>query len=363
MIFRKFKKLIKESRREIFLEERERGVMRSEILDFMKNHPVILLKPQSFLYIFKYSSIRYSSAFAALSLVIIFGVSSAANNALPGDVLYNVKVGVNEKVLGLLQVSDESKAQYEIKLTETRLEEIEKVSSKDNLDEKAKDDFVLLLNKSIKKVQNYSLSIENNNNPELSLKINSELEASLNAHKEILSEISKEKENEKDSSVSDNIRGLLSNVNDNISKVQKNRQGSEDNVFAKSSTDVKESAEGKLKAVENKVNEVSNFIEKNKDLMGEESYDSAKANLDLAKSTIEDGKNDLDAENYNSAFLKFQKAMRIAQETHISVKGSIDFKINVPKVKESDKVYEDDEIRSKEGEINTDQPIHSKGMW
>src|SRR3989344_1027595 len=163
MIFRKFKKLIKESRREIFLEEREKGVMRSEILYFIKNNPAVLSKPQSFLYIFKYSSIRYSLAFAALSLVMIFGVSSAANNALPGDILYNVKVGVNEKVLGLLQVSDESKAQYEIQLAETRLEEIEKVSSRNNLDEKTKDDFVFSLNKSIKKVQNHSLSIKNNN--------------------------------------------------------------------------------------------------------------------------------------------------------------------------------------------------------
>jgi hypothetical protein len=49
------------------------------------------------------------------------GFCYAAESAVPGDLLYSVKVSVNEPVLGVFALSPEAKAVWQVKLTERRL--------------------------------------------------------------------------------------------------------------------------------------------------------------------------------------------------------------------------------------------------
>ncbi len=346
----KYLKNLSDQSKKVSLSENEKQIMKSEVLEFMKNNPMQGVNVGWSLWpIFQRPVLRYASMVAVLSLVIFSGVSLAANNSLPGDVLYPIKVGVNEKVLGLLQVSDESKAQYDIQLAETRLEEIEKVSSKENLNESTKANISSLLNKHIEDAKKHSDKVGNQNNNNLSAQINSELEASLNAHKDILDELSKEK----DSRASENIKEVLSNVNENINKVKKDRQEGEDMISNKSSSDVQQSAEGKLKSAQNKIDEVSNFIEGKKSSLSSESYDSAKANIKLANDTISQGQNELQARNYGKSFSLFQKAIRIAQQTKISIQASINLEINVPGIKDQgeDGNGSDSQINSHNGQL------------
>ena len=68
-------------------------------------------------------------AYAAFSVAVILGVGGgtvyASTNALPGDLLYPVKVNVAEEIKAAFQFSDEDKAQFAIERINTRLEEIE----------------------------------------------------------------------------------------------------------------------------------------------------------------------------------------------------------------------------------------------
>lgn len=52
-------------------------------------------------------------------------VSAFAERALPGELLYNLKIGVNEEVLGWFRFSPLAKAEWSVELAERRLEEIE----------------------------------------------------------------------------------------------------------------------------------------------------------------------------------------------------------------------------------------------
>lgn len=65
---------------------------------------------------------------AALTIVILMTMSGgtvlAAESSLPGDILYTVKVNVNERILTSMAVSAESRAQLEERLAERRLEEL-----------------------------------------------------------------------------------------------------------------------------------------------------------------------------------------------------------------------------------------------
>lgn len=64
------------------------------------------------------------TAFAVI-LFLSGTVSAFAERALPGELLYNLKIGVNEEVLGWFRLSPLAKAEWSVELAERRLEEIE----------------------------------------------------------------------------------------------------------------------------------------------------------------------------------------------------------------------------------------------
>lgn len=63
-----------------------------------------------------------------LGLLMGGSASFAAENAVPGDVLFPVKVHVNENVRGAVAVTPKAKAEWEVRLVERRLEEVEKLA-------------------------------------------------------------------------------------------------------------------------------------------------------------------------------------------------------------------------------------------
>lgn len=62
-------------------------------------------------------------AASLVAIVALSGVSYAAEDALPGDSLYSIKVNVNEEARLLFAFSDEASAKWEIRRAERRLEE------------------------------------------------------------------------------------------------------------------------------------------------------------------------------------------------------------------------------------------------
>ena len=69
--------------------------------------------------------LQHFSALMVASLVLVVGVgtSAASERALPGDILYPVKVTFNEEIRSLLADSGESKAAWELARTERRIDE------------------------------------------------------------------------------------------------------------------------------------------------------------------------------------------------------------------------------------------------
>ncbi len=76
-------------------------------------------------------------AVAAFVLIIVIGsagTSTLASKALPGDVLYPVKTGVNEEIKTFFAFTDEAKAQVNASIAELRLKEAEKLAEDGKLD-------------------------------------------------------------------------------------------------------------------------------------------------------------------------------------------------------------------------------------
>jgi hypothetical protein len=124
----------------------ERGKIEGVLAEYMKMKPVrggeVVRPTQShgipFLTLFvskKYMPIAF---IAALILSISGGVSYAAEDSAPGDLLYPVKVSVNEKVESSLALSSEAKAAVEAKLAARRLKEAGDLAANNKFDARAK---------------------------------------------------------------------------------------------------------------------------------------------------------------------------------------------------------------------------------
>src|SRR3989344_3471027 len=89
-------------------------------------------------------------------------------------------------------------------------------------------------------------------------------------------------------------------------------------------------AKGKIKATENKIAEVKNFISKVKPLLKAIIIVSeAEAKLEVANKIVIRGKGQVEAEMYNEAFASFQEAIRIAQEAKLIAGASERLNIDI----------------------------------
>jgi len=96
-----------------------------------------------------FSSMWFRLVPSALMLIFFVGggVSFAARDTLPGDMLYPFKIGVTEKVQGLLLVSTKEQAKFEIILVERRTEEAIKLVNTGQLDDKKNATLALAIEK------------------------------------------------------------------------------------------------------------------------------------------------------------------------------------------------------------------------
>jgi hypothetical protein len=178
------------------LTDTERILMRNDLQLFMSEHaPRAPLAIRFWDYIreslagFDTRSPRTQFVPAAFALVLIVGIgtSYAAENALPGDVLYPIKIHVNESVQGSLAVSQASKAEWNTQLMTRRLEEAETLTVQDRLTPVARADIQTQLLKSAQSFdENVAALAGTDNGAAAVATVQSNLEASLEGHVQVL---------------------------------------------------------------------------------------------------------------------------------------------------------------------------------
>ncbi len=219
------------------LSKEEKETTRANILKFMQAHPfdgVSFEQPKQRATLAGYfgSPFGRKLSYSLASLLIIFGSTSgvalAAQNSLPGDLLYPMKTQVNEKVLGWAMTSQEAKVNYEIGLVQLRLEEIEKISVQNKLDDKKSAATKVLLDSHITSAKSKISNIKKQKGKNAGIEASATLEASLNAHAKVLDTIiiEKEKESESDSKASE-IKNFLRDVRARAAEAARDRENEE----------------------------------------------------------------------------------------------------------------------------------------
>lgn len=379
---KKFEELIKEAK-EVKLGQKEKVSIRHFLLSLIEKNPVrengfnrhkAVIKPEaptvepgslegsaawSKLNIFNKAGILFSLRFRLnkmaivliVALLIAGGATVSAENALPGDILFPVKISVNEKARALFALSDEAKAKVEVKLAERRLEEAAKLAAEGRLNADAGAQVELNFEEFADRVETRIEKMKVEGKANAALEATSNFEAALEAHKAILEKLVEIKA---DTDVGVNLIPIKAVVELKLKEANESKVKVEKEIKGQVGADVKAAAEGKLTAATNKLAEARAFIDRAKADLGAEAAAKAEAKLKAAESALAEGKTKLEAGAFGEAFILFQEAHRIAQEAKLKVENQQELKLELKF--ESDEEMDEEEIKGKtkiesEGEL------------
>jgi hypothetical protein len=193
-----FGKTLYKATKDIVLGKEEKGAMRDVLCAYVKGHPVEreqwpVISPlrvhKSPLWMVRLTPRSFGAFALMLSLLLGTGsVSYAAEDALPGDILYSVKVRVNEEVQGVLAVSDEEKVSWAKERAERRVSEASELASQGRLDAEKKETVAHLLEEHTQEAVETIRTLEEKD-PVLGTELSDDLASSLKEHGDTLARI------------------------------------------------------------------------------------------------------------------------------------------------------------------------------
>ncbi len=244
----------------------------------------------------------YMPIILLLALVLGGGTSYAAENALPGETLYPVKVYVNEEVRDFLAVSDKSNAEIATWLAERRLKEVEELLSEGKLTEEEAAAMEARIEKHLASFEEKIAKIEAKGGTKNGLE--ESVEALLSSHGKALGIL---RGGEKDEKVMHALERLGEALEKNRERIS--REGDDhDNDKGKG----EEAASGKRISAERKIAEVERYIaRKYPDLT---STSTPTVLITEAKALLAAGNVKAGEQKWEEAFDLYKRAARKAEE-------------------------------------------------
>ena len=323
---KEFKKLFKEAA-QIKLAQRDKTRIRENLYQFMEGNPIPESPKVPLTILFR----RHAFVFTAL--IIIFGtagLSFTAEGSVPGGIFYPIKQ-MNERIVSSFIFSEEAKLQWEIRKVERRLEEAEKLASKENLKEKyivyLEEDFEERAQMINSKIAEFEVQKKMADAAEFS----SHFETSLRAHDNILTKIIKSK-----SAPENEVEPLILNIRAKTNLASRVRAKTEDAVLrdapmggggalmlaAQSTSAPSEldlAVQERLADTEKRIEKVQEMLQKNE--LSEETIAKVQTKIDWARELIKNGEKHLSEGVISKSFLLAQQANRIVHEIEILIKG------------------------------------------
>lgn len=148
---KRFSEQFKKQSESIHLKASERNALRQRLVSYMEYHPLstemaqkVTSKKQNAEFIvsepfkvFTFNKLYLRSFTGVFALFLIVGVPFVADHAVPGDVLYPVKVQFNEEVRASLSLSPYAKVAWETERLERRISEARLLASEGKLTDEA----------------------------------------------------------------------------------------------------------------------------------------------------------------------------------------------------------------------------------
>lgn len=117
------------------------------------------------------------------------GTSIAAKYSIPGDILYPVKINLNEKVETFTAISPEAKATVEARHVGERLTEAEQLSNENKLNDKIKTQLEVKFSQDLQNTMAHVNALNTSGDKESAKKVKVNIENSLQRHKDTVNEL------------------------------------------------------------------------------------------------------------------------------------------------------------------------------
>ncbi len=330
-----FKRQLKKESAEVCLSAVEKKAGRAELHSFMSARPVRVLDPKRHRsQLLLISRPMFATIVIALALLAGGGTTLAAEGTMPGDLLYPVKVNVNEQIRAALATSAEADAEWDARRTERRLGEAAVLAANGRLDGTLETKLSERFEKHTQRAQERIEELEEAGKTEEAARLSSRLEIALKTHEQVLEDIAERKDE-----IRVHLQPLLERMKERAEENKNVREQIEAGVDARvggldedAEVRVTAAAEGHIKAADNKIVEAKRFIIAKKEELGAEATARAEAHLEQAEKVLVDAKAAFDADEFAKAFVLAGKAHRMAQEAKlfVQVKTELDIDVNVP---------------------------------
>jgi tetratricopeptide (TPR) repeat protein len=218
----------KEAAQAIVLSKREKDRMREHLISYMEYKPIRntqTASEASYFSMFPFFRVHHYTGALLIAFLVTtssFGVTFAADDALPGDLLYNVKVNINEEIKSVLQNSPESRIAWNKERAERRLLEASQLAAEGRLDEKNKEKVSKLFAEHTEEMIQEVRAVEVQD-PALAAEASGEFEESLDTHEAVLARLIVEQDDE----VNNDSRELVEQVRTTAMEIEKIREGAE----------------------------------------------------------------------------------------------------------------------------------------
>jgi hypothetical protein len=316
----------------------ERDSMRRALTDFMTAHP-IGTRRSFYVRIFSIFNTRIITFKRSVAIAVICAlaaggsVSYAAENALPGDPLYPVKIYVNEGTREALAFSGKAKTQLAVELANRRLEEAAKLAVKGGLTAQNEEHVNASAKNQIKDAQEKIAELKKKD-ASAAADASIDLNSVLSAHRIVLARAEDQKQKEHNESSVRSIQVLSSIVSaaENESKTEEDSgritaaatiqshaatpMNTATNSTAMTSPETQQAAQGKEKAARKKLADVAREVLRTSS-SSETASTPAEVKFSQAQAMLVQGETMLAAGSYGDAFNAFQQTIQLAQEAKI----------------------------------------------
>ncbi|MEK7554594.1 MAG: DUF5667 domain-containing protein [Patescibacteria group bacterium] len=272
-----------------------------------------------------FKRIKLMPIYAVILVVALLGgggVSAAAQGSLPGDTFYPVKVGFNEKVGAAFRVSEDSRANYEVRLMERRLEEAEEVAAKGDLDAEVKTQIEENFEAHADRVEDRIADFEAKEDFAPAADIALKFHASLEAHGQILVKLAEQAEAAPAADIAVAVRTRAE-------AAEESRVTLEERVFADTDTAAemrfKAYAEGLRTDALASIRTAAEYLEAHRAAFTDEVAVKVQMQLRASKNLGEEGTLRLNKGEYRVAANFFQQARQIAEGMIVFMRAEVAF--------------------------------------
>lgn len=255
-----------------------------------------------------------------IALFLGGGAAYAAEGTLPGDTLYPVKVHINEEVRGWVSLSDSTRAEWETRRAERRLEEAEELAAEARFDADTRAIIETNFEEHARRVRERVQKFESRD-PEKVAEIAANFETALGAHARILESIGLGRGGD----VEAEVEKLLLRIRVEEDGAKEGKDEAEIKIRVRTGANIEAAAIGKARAAKNKIEEVKKFVERNKAEIGADARARAEARLKATETLYAEGQAKLDAKVFGEAFILFQRAQSTAQEVKLLLEAKKEF--------------------------------------